>query len=342
MNKLKNIIFIILIYILLIWGLIQSEKNIEGGTITNFYDAIWYSIVTLSTVGYGDFYPISTLGKIIGLIFIFGSLGILGYFISQLTVKLTLYMENKKNGYFGTKMKNHIVIIGYNKFSKHILEQIVISGVNVAVVTNDKNDIELISSNYKKDSVFVLYSDFDNFEELEKVNIRESSKTFVNFQEDTEMLVYILDLKNYYDNLKIIVSLNNISFKQTFQSAGVLFAVSREEIAAKLVASYIFEPEVALLTEDLMASAVNDDDFDMIQLKVTNNNPYLNKDYDFAFIDIRNKYSSVLLGIYKGNKLYKNPMGKIVISENDYLLIMTNGKNEPLLETDFEVSQGRF
>ena len=115
-----------------------------------------------------------------------------------------------------------------------------------------------------------------------------------------------------------------------------------EEIAAKLVASYIFEPEVALLTEDLMASAVNDDDFDMIQLKVTNNNPYLNKDYDFAFIDIRNKYSSVLLGIYKGNKLYKNPMGKIVISENDYLLIMTNGKNEPLLETDFEVSQGRF
>ena len=50
----------------------------------------------------------------------------------------------------------------------------------------------------------------------------------------------------------------------------------------------------------------------------------------------------MLLGIYKGNKLYKNPMGKIVISENDYLLIMTNGKNEPLLETDFEVSQGRF
>mgnify|MGYP003327910704 CR=1 FL=1 len=109
---------------------------------------------------------------------------------------------------------------------------------------DQKEDVETISSNFDKDKVFVLYADFDKFEDLEKANISKASKTFVNFEEDTDMLVYTLDLKNYYDNLEIIVSLNNVSFKQTFQSAGVLYAVSREEIAAKLVASYIFEPEV--------------------------------------------------------------------------------------------------
>ena len=121
-----------------------------------------------------------------------------------------------------------------------------------------------------------------------------------------------------------------------------MYAVSREEIAAKLVASYIFEPEIATLMEDLMSTASNKDDFDLIELKVTNENPYVNKEYDFAFVEIRKNFSSVLLGIYKNNVLYKNPIEKIIIEENDYLLIMTNGENEPILESNFKVSQGRF
>ena len=342
MNKIKNTLIGFAVYFILLYALIESEKVVEGSSITNFYDALWYSIVTLSTVGYGDFYPVSITGKIIGLVFVFSSLGVLGYFIGQLTVKLTEYMENKKNGFFGTKMENHIVIIGYNKFAKHILEQIVVSGVKAAIVTDKKEDVETISSNFDKDKVFVLYSDFDKFEDLEKANISKASKTFVNFEEDTDMLVYTLDLKNYYDNLEIIVSLNNVSFKQTFQSAGVLYAVSREEIAAKLVASYIFEPEVALLTEDLMASASEKDDFDLIQMKVTKNNPYINKEYDFVFSDLRKKYASVLLGIYQNQVLLKNPMEKIIVAEGDYLVIMTNGENEPIIEEDFDVAQGRF
>ena len=342
MKKLKNSLIALFAYLLLLVVLVQSEKDMDEGSIKNIYDAIWYSIVTLSTVGYGDFYPVSALGKIIGLVFVFSSLGVLGYFISQLTVKLTKYMENKKNGQFGTKMENHIVIIGYNKFGKHILEQIVASGVKVAIVTKNKEDIESIASNFNKGDVFVFLSDFEKFEDLEKVNITRASKVFLNFEDDTEMLVYILDLKNHYKDIEIIVSLNNASFKKTFRSAGVLYAVAREEIAAKLVASYIFEPEVAALTEDLMASASKKDDFDLIELKVSKNNPYLNKEYDLAFVDIRKKYSSVLLGIYKDEILYKNPIEPITIMENDYLVIMTNGENEPILEADFEVSQGRF
>ena len=342
MKKLKIGLSVLLAYMFLLFLLVEVEKDCDGASITNMFDAVWYSLVTLSTVGYGDFYPVSAVGKIIGLVFVFSSLGVLGYLISQLTVKLTQYMEDKKNGLFGTKMENHIILIGYNKFSSHILEQIVPTGVKVAIVTDKKEDVDSISSSFEKDSVFILCSEFNNFENLEKVNILKASKVFVNFEDDTKMLVYILDLKNHFTDLEIIVSLNNVSFKNTFNSAGVLYAVAREEIAAKLVASYIFEPEVAALTEDLMASASKKDDFDMVELKVTEGNPYLNKDYDYAFIDIRKQYSSVLLGIYKNDKLYKNPTEHLTISINDYLIIMTNGENEPKLESEFNVTQGRF
>ena len=50
----------------------------------------------------------------------------------------------------------------------------------------------------------------------------------------------------------------------------------------------------------------------------------------------------MLLGIYQNGKLYKNPIESLTILENDYLVIMTNGENAPILESDFNVTQGRF
>ena len=329
-------------YLVLLTILVLSENNVEGASITTFFDAVWYSIVTLSTVGYGDYYPVSRVGKAVGLVFVFSSLGVLGYLVSQLTVKLTQYMEDKKNGRFGTKMENHIVLIGYNEFAAGILKQIVAAGLEVAVVTNRREDVDVIADKYDGARVFILLADVDDYESLNKANIAKSSKVFVSFNNDTETLVYTLDLKNHFRNLEIIVSLDNSSLQNTFRSAGVLYAVSRSEIASKLVASYIFEPEVATFTEDLMATAEGNDDFDMIELQVTPDCPYSEKEYDFAFADIRKSYSSVLLGIYKNGQLHKNPIEPLVISENDYLVILASGDGASALKRDFGVEEGRF
>lgn len=331
-----------LTYVGLLFFLVECEKNTKGASIHSMFDAFWYSIVTLSTVGYGDYYPVTILGRLIGLVFVFASLGVLGYLISQLTIKLTQYMEDKKNGLFGTKIENHIVLIGYDDFTDQILKQVVTAGIKVAVVTNNKEDINKIDKIYKGTSVFTLLADYNNFNFLEKVNISKCSKVFINFNDDNKLLVYTLNLKNHFKNLDIVVSLTNNSFKNTFKAAGVLYAISREQIAAKLVASFIFEPEVALLTEDLMSSAKSEDDFDIIELRVTKKNPYFSKDYDYAFSAIRADYASILVGIYTEGKVYKNPMKKIIILQNDYLLIMTNGNNINKLKTDFGVEEGRY
>ena len=342
MNRITIGLASVSVYIILLISLVLSERNVEGASITNFFDAVWYSIVTLSTVGYGDYYPVSRIGKTIGLVFVFCSLGVLGFLVSQLTVKLTQYMEDKKNGRYGTKMENHIVLVGYDEFTAGILHQIVSAGLKVAVVTNKREQVDAIAEKYDSASVFVLATDFGDYEDLNKANIVKSSKVFINFGNDTETLVYTLDLKNHFSNLEIIVSLENSSLQNTFRSAGVLYAVSRAEIASKLVASYIFEPEVASFTEDLMATAEDNEDFDMIELQVTQESPYSGKEYDFAFKDLRKTYSSVLIGIYKDSQLYKNPTEPIDISENDYLIILANGDGASALKNDFGVEEGRF
>ena len=65
--------------------MLHVEKDAaEGANITTASDALWYTIVTISTVGYGDQYPVTNLGRIIGAGIIVVGVGIFGTFTGYL------------------------------------------------------------------------------------------------------------------------------------------------------------------------------------------------------------------------------------------------------------------
>lgn len=335
--------FFLILYFTLIFFLVQVEKTQADSNIKNIFDGFWYSIVTLTTVGYGDYYPISPIGKILGLFIILSSLGLLGFLIGSITSIINNRMEKKKQGFFGTDYTNHFVIVGWNEFGKQVTDQIVNANCKVAVVTNNKNDLDLIYDLYDKEKVFVLFADYKNMEALNKVNIKEANSVYVNFNDDSESLVYVINLKKYYDS-NIVVALNSTELKETYNSIGVKYIVSKTEITSRLVASYIFEPDVACFTEDLMATSIHENDYDMQEYKVTEDNPYLNNDYLDAFIEVKKQHDCILVGLTKieDNKriLLKNPSKGVKIELNDYLLLISNSKGKKEIEEIFGSNEG--
>ncbi len=69
------------LYVALLWLLTAVESAAPGGTIVSFPMAFWYSVTTLTTVGYGDAYPVTTAGRVIGLVFELMSLGLLVFLV---------------------------------------------------------------------------------------------------------------------------------------------------------------------------------------------------------------------------------------------------------------------
>ena len=57
---------------------LQVERGAPGSTMKNFGDAIWWALVTITTVGYGDEYPVTPLGRVFAVILMFGGIAILG------------------------------------------------------------------------------------------------------------------------------------------------------------------------------------------------------------------------------------------------------------------------
>lgn len=347
-TRLKIVIGIvgaITLYFVLISLLIFVEKDSKQATIVDYPNAIWYSLVTLTTVGYGDLVPATIFGRSIGFIFIMASIGVYGIFIGQITTLMATLKEEKHLGHNGTSMSNHAVIIGWNDFGKMVLDQLISVGKHVAVVTDERDNVDFIREKYTTKNVFILFSELDNHEFLKKANIEDSSIVFVNLKNDTEKLVYILNMKKIYPKLEYVVTLDNGDLKNTFLAAGVTNTISKFEISSKLLASYMFEPDVATYSEDIMSVAKDDTDYDIKQFKVIDSNPYVGKAYQDVFFDLKTKYNGVLIGITKkdkyGNKrLLKNPLGDLRISVGDYLIIILNGKAYKLVKNVFGVDEG--
>lgn len=101
-------IVLIMIYISLLSLLCFSERTAENATIHTFGDALWYSLVTLTTVGYGDLTPVTPLGHAVGIIFLLLSAGIMitlfgaviSFIASEGLPLLMLGFQREKNWYY--------------------------------------------------------------------------------------------------------------------------------------------------------------------------------------------------------------------------------------------------
>ncbi|WP_421773561.1 potassium channel family protein [Gracilimonas sp.] len=340
----RFIILLILTYVSLVLILFYMERNQDGGNIKTIGDTIWYSIVTLTTVGYGDYYPTTSVGKLIGLFLVVSSLGIVGFIFGGLTQKFIEMKERRRLGLNGTDFNNHIVLIGWDNFSSSVAKQLVNSEHSIAVITNNKNHVDLIYQEYSEEEAFVLFTDFSNIDSFEKANISKAFLTLVNLNDDTEKLILILNIKNHFPDMQFLVTLDNSELKETFQSAGVTYVLSKNEISSKLIASYIFEPDVANFTSDLLTSSKKDEDFDIQQFKVIEENPFLGKSYGEAFNLLKEQHNVILIGLTKTEgeqrKLHKLPTDEILIAKNDYLIVIVNGEKESLLSSLFKIKEG--
>ncbi|MHB8811131.1 MAG: potassium channel family protein [Desulfobulbaceae bacterium] len=77
-------------------------------------DGLWYSLVTMTTVGYGDFFPETAAGRfLVGLPLMLVGIGLLGYALSVIATVLVTAKNKEIKGMSNFKGEGHLVIINH-------------------------------------------------------------------------------------------------------------------------------------------------------------------------------------------------------------------------------------
>jgi voltage-gated potassium channel len=90
-------------------AVLQFESRSPDANITTGGDALWWSAVTITTVGYGDYFPVTTLGRFAGLLVMLAGVGIIGALASILASLLVSPAPAKAEGAAGVETAAGIV-----------------------------------------------------------------------------------------------------------------------------------------------------------------------------------------------------------------------------------------
>ena len=114
-----NSLKVLLLFLCLVWYATSGYLYFELPAKPDLHwsDALWWTLVTMTTVGYGDYFPESTAGRyLVGLPTMIFGIGFLGFIISELAAKFIESRSRRLQGMENTKAKDHIIIVNFSKY----------------------------------------------------------------------------------------------------------------------------------------------------------------------------------------------------------------------------------
>ena len=90
------------------FGVFLAEHGHPGANITQFGDALWWAVVTVATVGYGDYYPVTVVGRIIAIIMMIMGVGIFALMVATFAKRRLQKAESK----LGSVTKPDLNLVG--------------------------------------------------------------------------------------------------------------------------------------------------------------------------------------------------------------------------------------
>ncbi len=96
----STLLFTLVVALILVftiaWLVLLSEQNAANANIKNYHEAVWWAFVTITTVGYGDYYPVTGWGQSFAVILMFFGLGIIGVLSSYLSSTFISLQRRRK------------------------------------------------------------------------------------------------------------------------------------------------------------------------------------------------------------------------------------------------------
>ncbi|MCK5074243.1 MAG: ion transporter [Bacteriovoracaceae bacterium] len=179
-------VFIILTYIFVAAGIILGLEIGSNEQFKNILDALWWTIVTFSTTGYGDKVPVTVSGKIFAITTILTGVGIVSFLSGTMA---SIFVDRNSKARRGLmdykKLKNHLVICGQKNAMLDFLRELLrfnpeIDSGDIVIITNaEPKKIESLKEDELLKSLKFVSGDYSQEKTLQRANVKGAKKVMV-------------------------------------------------------------------------------------------------------------------------------------------------------------------
>ncbi|MEA2019686.1 MAG: NAD-binding protein [Campylobacterota bacterium] len=288
--------------------------------IGTFFDAIYWSVITISTVGFGDISPVTTEGRIATLFLVIVGLSVIAFFTSivttALSARLVALKEEKVIGE-ANSLEEFIIICGYGRMGKVLVEEFI--KIKQKFIVIDNNDDMFTHAKYQ--NILSIKGDATDSAFLMSIGINKGASGIIALtNNDAVNLSIILTARSQNPNINIIARANSENVKKKLYLAGANEVISSSEISALVAAEYVGQPIAFDAIDDIL---LNSEGAVMDEVEIIKKSNYIG--YKLETIDF-STFNLTLIGIINTQKKKEfkfNPKrDQYIINEKDILIVI--------------------
>ena len=238
----RRVFFIFLFLIALITFGTLGYMVVDGW---GFLDAIYMTIISITTVGYGEVRPLSPAGRIFTMVLITMGVGLFFYAITALA-EATLeghikgLWEKRKMEKAISKLAQHFIICGHGRIGKSIAETISMEGHQIVIIENDP----IALKEAQKAGLLYIEGDATQDEYLIKAGIDQAKGIICVLKSDADNVYITLTSRLLNPGLLIVARASDSRAEKRMIQAGANKVISPYEIGARRMALSVLKPTV--------------------------------------------------------------------------------------------------
>ncbi|MDX8359233.1 MULTISPECIES: potassium channel family protein [Bacillaceae] len=236
---------------------------LEPETFTTPFEGVWWVMTTVTTVGYGDLYPVTTLGRLYAIFLYLVGIGLIGVIIGKIVDFFATFRRKREEGRVHYKGENHLVIIGWSRKANFAIEEILQSESKIELVIIDT----LEKSPIINDRVHYVQGYAADNETLSKANISKC-KAAIIFADDSIHDVQLIDgkslliataIERLVPNIHTTVEILSEEHIQNFVHVKVDEFVLTHETVSRMAVRSAFTKGISAVYTQLISRNVGDD-----------------------------------------------------------------------------------
>ena len=293
----------------------------------SFASGIWWSIVTLTTVGYGDISPSTPEGRILAVLIMFFGIGLLGILSASLASMLISMRIRENKGMGTSKVSNHIILCEWNHRAKAVLKEL------WSDPQTENLPIVLIADIKEKpidDPRLIFVSGVVNEESLKKANLEKASTIVIlgddgveTTARDAKVVLTTLTVESINPQVYSVVELVDKANEQHCQRANADEIIVGSELNSHLIASAASDHGISRIIFELLSSRYGNEIYSMPVPEQMIGSNFLE-----VFTTMKTENNTTVFGVQKGRggDFISNPDVDYHVCREDYLLVISKDR----------------